>query len=309
MSRLRSRRRTRSRIDLAASFNHRVLGSRVVAHRRGPRQFDGRSGDHPADGGAGRGSSHRRRVDLHGRWISRAVHRARRLPCRRDLARHQSRRSHQHRVMGGNRTGLVQPDVPLVVPHRGRIGHGFHDPRRRRGERGRAELDRRVHRSNSPAKALPPASTASAPRPQRVSTSSRWAPRSLPWKPSSPTSSRPRRAPRRRAPQQSRPRRQAPCPQAPNRWGPHRAMLRWQPRRASSRLAPTCRSVDWFAPGRTAPMQSRAPPRMRGPNAAGEALPAAPERHRRACSGNRVLRQSGGGSHDRAGLSVWVGPR
>ena len=176
----------------------------------------------------GGGSSLRRRVDLHGRWISRGVHRARRHRCRRDLARHQCRRNHQHRVMGGNRTGLVQPDVPLVVPHRGRIGRDFHDPRRRRGERGRAELDRRVHRRTHRRRRSP---RRVRPRLRDRNAYQRRAdghPGRLPWKPSSPTSSRPRRAPLRRA---------------PNRWRPHRAMLRWQPRRASSRLAPNCRYV------------------------------------------------------------------
>ena len=130
----------------AASFNHRVLGSRAVAHRRCPRQFDGRPGDHPAGGGAGSGSSRRRCVAPHGRGVSRGTSLARRLPRRRDLPRIQCRRNHGHRVVGGNWTDLDQSDVRRDVPHRRRgIGRDADDPRRRRGERGRAELHGRVH--------------------------------------------------------------------------------------------------------------------------------------------------------------------
>ena len=63
-------------------------------------------------------------------------------------------------------------------------------------------------------------------KPEHGSTSSRWVPRSLPWKPSSPISSR-------RGGHRSGGHRTV--------GDPHRAMLRWQPRPASSRLAPNCR--------------------------------------------------------------------
>ena len=66
-----------------ASFRHRVLGSRAVARRRRPRQFDGRSGDHPASSAGG--VILRRRLGAHGRGVSRRPARAHRFPRRRDL--------------------------------------------------------------------------------------------------------------------------------------------------------------------------------------------------------------------------------
>jgi hypothetical protein len=64
-------------------------------------------------------------------------------------------------------------------------------------------------------------------------------------------------------------------------------LLASRPCGMESEPTPICRSVAWFAPGWSVPMKSKAPSRMRAPNAARNALAAAPERHRRACREDR----------------------